>query len=96
MRVDEARKHDAVGGVDIRRVARCDVRANVTNPAGLDQYVRLSEVADLPVEREHNAALNENAARALHASEFAVGTLRLRGTGRNRWRGGPRRKRSPA
>ncbi len=94
VRVDEARNDDAVGGVDNRHIARRDVGANVTNPAVLDQHVGLGEVADLPVEREHDAALNENAARALHASEFGVGTLRLRGAGQDWCRGGARRERS--
>ena len=47
--------------------------------AVLDQHVRRREVADLAVEREHDAALDQDAARALHAGEIGVdGALRAR------------------
>src|SRR6516162_1754589 len=73
--VDEAGNDDSVRGVDDRdRIARrLDVRPNLADPVALDQYVRLREVADLPVEGEDDAALEQNAAFTLDAGKLGVG-----------------------
>ena len=55
-----------------------DVRPNLADLAALDQHVRLREVADLPVEGEHDAALEQNAAFTLDAGKLSIcraGTL---------------------
>src|SRR5262249_8118214 len=39
----------------------------------LDQHVRLCKVADLPIERQHHAALEQDAALLLQAVELAIG-----------------------
>ena len=90
--VDEAGNDDSVRGVDDRdRIARrLDVRPNLADPVALDQYVRLREVADLPVEGEDDAALEQNAAFTLHAGKLAVGSAGAlrKGVARQRLRRG--------
>src|SRR5262245_51257858 len=73
--VDEAGNDDSVRGVDDRdRIARhLDVRPNLADAAALDQYVRMREVADLPVEGEDDAALEQNAAFTLDVGKLGVG-----------------------
>ena len=58
--------------------------------AVLDQHVRLGEVADLPVEGEDDAALEQNAPFTLHARKLGVDSARrLReGVARQHLRGG--------
>ena len=75
--VDEARDDDPVGGVDHDRVARRDVGPDFADLAVLDQDIGLREIADRPVEREHDAALDQEAARALHARKLGILRLRL-------------------
>jgi hypothetical protein len=84
VRIDEAGQHDPVGGIDHRRVVtrKGDVRAHLANLAALDEHVGLGEIADLPIEGEHDAALEQDAPRPLHAGEQAIsvrrGSLRVR------------------
>ncbi len=81
MGVDEAGNDDSVRGVDDRDcIARhLDVWPDLADLAALDQHVRLREVADLPVEGEDDAALEQNAPFTLHARKLGVdGTRRLR------------------
>src|SRR5262245_27140091 len=86
--VDEAGNDDSVRGVDDRdRIARqLDVRPNLADPAALDQYVRLREVADLPVEGEDDAALEQNAAFTLDAGKLGVGGAFREGVARQHLR----------
>ena len=57
-----------------RRVVRHrDVRPHLADFAVLDQHVRLREVADLAVERQHDAAFEQDAALPLHAGELGIG-----------------------
>jgi hypothetical protein len=74
VRVDEARKHDPVRGVDYADVVtrHRDLRPDLADLAILDQHVALGEIADRPVEGEHEAALDEDAALALHARELGI------------------------
>ena len=76
MGVDEARHHDPVRRVDHRGVARGDVGTHRIDLAVLDQHVGSGEVADGAVEREHDAALEQDAARALHAREVGIALRR--------------------
>ena len=80
MGVDETRQHDAVGGIDHRGggAGHRDVRANLVDLAVLDQHVSLGEVADLTVEREHDATLEQDTPRRQEPRQLGV-TLRLRG-----------------
>ena len=93
--VDEARDDDPVAGVDHRGgiVGERDVRPHLPDLAVLDQHIGAREVADLPVDRQHQAALDENAPRPLQAGKLGIrrrrgGALRQRrarqgrGTGR--------------
>src|SRR6516225_1664617 len=72
--VDETGNDDPVRGIDDRgHIARhLDIRPNLADLAALDQHVRLREVADLPVEGEHDAALEQNAAFTLYAGKLGV------------------------
>ena len=58
--IDEARHHDRLRGVDHLGIGRADVRLHRRDFAALDQHVGLLEVADRPVEREHEAALEQD------------------------------------
>ena len=63
-------------GIDHRGVAGGDVGTHRTDLAVLDQHVGFGEVADRAVEREHDAALEQDAARALHAREVGIALRR--------------------
>ena len=63
-----------------RRRPHRDVRPDLADLAVLDQHVGLREIADLAVEREHHAALEQDAARGLQARQLVA--LRVRGVGR--------------
>jgi hypothetical protein len=95
--IDEARDHDPVAGVDHRGgiVGERDIRPHLADLAVLDHHIGAREVADLPVDRQHQAALDENAPRALQAGKLGIrgrhgGALAQRrarqgcGTGRQR------------
>jgi len=73
--VDESGNDDPVRGVDHgHRVFRHgNIRADFANLAVLDQHVGLREIADPRVERQHHAALEQDAALSLHSAEFGVG-----------------------
>ena len=77
VRVDEAGQHDAVGRIDNRGgVARDrDVRPHLADIAVLDQHVGAGEVAELAVEGEHDATLEQDAPLSLHAGELAAGSI---------------------
>ncbi len=49
-----------------------DVRPDLADLAVLDQHIRLREVADLPVEGQHHAALEQDAALSLHAGKLGI------------------------
>ena len=80
-----------LAGIDHRGVARAAMfgRTSRILPSSISTS-RLREVADLAVERKHDAALDENAARALQAGEVGLGLslcrerLRRRGAGDER------------
>ncbi len=95
MGIDEAGDDDPAGGVDHRgRIARdCDIGTDLPDLAVLDQHVGAREIADLPVDRQHQAALDQDPARALQAAELAIragraGTLRQRRAGQSGGAGG--------
>ena len=48
---------------------------NLSDLAVLDQYVRLHEISDLPVERQHHAALQQDAALPLQTGKLGIGPL---------------------
>jgi len=79
--VDEAGDHDAIGGIDHRSVGGGDAGAHLANLAILDEHVGLREVADLPVEREHHAAQDQDAALSQHARKLGIVALCLRAGG---------------
>ena len=78
MRVDEARHHDAIGGVDHRCVVvrNCDARPDFADLAVLDQHIGLREVADAAVEGEDDSALEQDATLALHPGQQSIGVRR--------------------
>ena len=79
MGVDEAGDDDPVRGVDHRGVVRHhDVRPDLADLAVLDQHVGLGEVADLPVEGQHHAALSRMRRCALQAAKLGPIALRQR------------------
>jgi hypothetical protein len=62
--------------IRIQRAEHAIVDAAVTHPGRpivFDEHVGLREVADLPVEREHHAALEQDAALPLHTGEIGIG-----------------------
>ena len=71
--VDEAGNDDLVRRIDHRHVVRHhDVRPDLADLAVLDQHVCLRKVADLPVERQHHARLQQDAALPPEAAEFRI------------------------
>jgi hypothetical protein len=74
MRVDEAGQHDAVRGVDHGGIVtgHGDLGLHVPNLPVLDQHIGLCEVADRAVERQHNAAPDQDAWRSLRAGELDI------------------------
>ena len=93
MGVHETGNDDPVSRIDEggRVVGDRDVGTDFADFAVLDQHIRLREVADFLVEGEHDGVLEDDAARALHASQLGVGRAGgLRGgTARLRLRGDP-------
>ena len=74
MGVDKPGNDDPLVGVDDRDVARHgDIGTHLADLAVLDQQIRLCEVADLPIEREHHAALEQDPARTLDTGMHRIG-----------------------
>jgi hypothetical protein len=67
VRVDQARHHDAVGGVDHQCVIRPEARADRGDAVTLDQNVADWEIGNLGVQRDHGSALEEGATVLLWA-----------------------------
>jgi hypothetical protein len=83
VRVDEARHHDAIACVDDVRVrARLKILADRDDLGALDQHVRVRHVAELGVEREHVATLDQSGVICVEASADHVFRLRRRRCGR--------------
>jgi len=76
VRVDETGHYDHAGGIDHLGVGRGDIGPHCRDLAALDQHVRLLEVADCAVEREHATAFDENGSTG---SRAAARLLRVRG-----------------
>ena len=74
MGVDEAGNDDAVGRIDHRAASpeTAMFGPDLADLAVLDQHVGLGEVADLPVERQHDAALDEDAALRLQPGQLGI------------------------
>ncbi len=68
VRIDEARHDDAAARVDLRRVARVQVRSDGEDLLALDQHVGLGEVAHLRIHRHHRTAANDVAPAPLAAA----------------------------
>ena len=66
VRVDEAGDENPVRAIDNHRAGGRDVRPYVANLAVFDQNVGGCEIADCAVERQHDAAFEQNPARRLH------------------------------
>ena len=87
--VDEPGDDDVVCGVDAGDVVagHRDVGTNLADLAALDQDVRLREVADLPIDRQHDTAFDQDAAPGLQAGEVGIGDRSLRQSRRRQQRG---------
>lgn len=80
MGVDKAGDENAVGCVDDHGtgVGHIDGGPHLADRSVLDQHVADGEVADLRIERKHDAALEKDSPRLLQPRELVVG-LRARG-----------------
>ena len=83
VRVDEAGNDNTVRGVNDRCAIRrnVEVRLDVADFAVLDQDIAAREIADLPVQGQHDATLEQNTALPLDVGQ--VGILRSSALRRN-------------
>ena len=74
MGVDESGYDDPVRGIDFGHcVSRHgDIRTDFADLSVFDQHVCLCEIADLRVERQYHAALEQDAALSLHTAQFGI------------------------
>jgi hypothetical protein len=79
---------NAVGALDDRGVTRRDVGPHLADLPVLDQNIRLGEVAERTVKREHNGVLDEDAARAHEAALVLIGPALSTCTARHPGAGG--------
>ena len=86
MRIDEARHHDRVGGVDHLRIGRRQIGPDGRDPGTIDQNVAFRQLTGSGMHGEDRSALEEHPAAS--SSSSAVGCVRGRVERRRRAKSG--------